>query len=568
MKEMRALMKKFAVGRKIFGVVGLVSLFAAITASTANAKITPGPLFTDNAVFQQKQAIPVWGNADPNEPITVSMNGESATTSADANGAWSVKLKAIPAGGPYTLTITGTPGDTLTLKNVLVGEVWLCGGQSNMQYCIGEAFGHDSSLKDSLADPMLHFVMIPHVVALTPQTTVEGGWQEASDHMNDNLTAVGFYFARELRKTLGVPVGLINDNWAGQSAQSFTSRDALQAAPELRHHLDREAAYATTEYPKALDDYKARVDKYNVEMAKFDADTAAAKAAGSPLPTNPPKTPWKPISPDQWLGGATRLYNGMIAPIIPYGIRGVIWYQGETNAMSTGGWDYKTLLPIMIKDWRTRWGQGDFPFLLVQLAPYKDITSTPQQKSGWAELREAQRLTAASLPNVGMAVITNLGDQKNIHPTRKKPVGERLALIARAQVYGEKNLEYTGPVFESIQVEGGKIRVKFTHADGLKAIDVHDVSDDGPIVASAGKLVGFEVAGSDGQYFTADAVIVGTSVVVSNAGVTAPVSVRYGWAEYPVCNLSNGAGLPASPFKTDDLPWSTTPKTTPPPVAK
>ena len=547
------------VRRKIFGVMGLVSLFAAIAPSTANAKITPGPLFTDNAVFQQKQPIPVWGKADPNEPITVSINGQSAKTTADANGAWSVKLKAIPAGGPYTLTITGTPGDTLTLKNILVGEVWLCGGQSNMQYCIGEAFGHDSSLKNSLADPMLHFVMIPHVVALTPQTTVEGGWQEASDHMNNNLTAAGFYFARELRKTLGVPVGLINDNWAGQSAQSFTSREALQAVPELRHYLDREAAYATTDYPKALADYNARLDKYDVEKAKFEADTAAAKAASSPLSTSPPKTPWKPTPPDQWLGGATRLYNGMIAPIIPYGIRGALWYQGESNVSEA--WDYKTLLPTMVQDWRKRWGQGDFPFLVVQLAPHKNISSTPQQKSGWAELREAQRLTVTALPNVGMAVITDLGDQKNIHPARKRPVGERLARIARAQVYGEKNLEYTGPVFESIQVEGANVRVKFTHADGLKAIDVHDVSDDGPIVASADKLVGFELVGSDGQYFTADAAIDGTSVVVANASVTVPVSVRYGWAEYPVANLSNAAGLPASPFKTDNLPWSTAPKT-------
>jgi len=245
----------------------------------------------------------------------------------------------------------------------------------------------------------------------------------------------------------------------------------------------------------------------------------------------------------------------MIAPIATYGIRGAIWYQGEANAGAA--YTYRTLFPTMINDWRKHWGQGDFPFYFVQLAPYQKITATPVEGSAWAELREAQRLTASINPNTGMAVITDIGDQVDIHPRRKEPVGDRLALLARAHVYNE-TVEYSGPALSGIKVEGAAIRVSFSHADGLNAIEVHDSSNDGLLVAPAGKLVGFEIA--DKKYYAADASINGSTVLVTSSSVPSPVAVRYGWANYPVANLSNGAGLPASPFKTDDWPWITAPK--------
>lgn len=548
-------------------VIGALVCATVISAHAASAAIKPASIFTDNAVLQQKQAIPVWGTADPNEPIVVAINGQSANTVADAKGAWSVKLKPVPAGGPYTLTITGTPTDSVTLNNILVGEVWVCGGQSNMEYPL-KGWVQPAFTKDAIptaADPMLHFINVRKQIGITPQSSIAGTWLAATPETVPDLTAVGYFFGRDLRKALNVPVGLINDNWGGTPAEAWTSREALQAVPELKGYLDSEAAYQVN-YPKMLDDYNAKLEKYNADNAKFKADVDAAKAAGTAVPTNAPQAPRKPAEYEKWPNGATHLYNGMIAPIIPYGIRGAIWYQGESNGAS--GYLYKTLFPTMISDWRARWGEGDFPFLFVQLAPFMAMRTDPQPPgaNSWADLREAQRLTLAALKNTGMAVITDTGDVKDVHPRRKEVVGARLALVARAQVYGQ-NVESAGPTFAGISVEGTKVRVKFTHAAGLKTIEVHDGTDDGPVVATAAKLVGFEVAGSDMVYYAADAAIDGSNVVVSSDKVTAPVAVRYGWANYPIVNLSNAAGLPASPFKSDNWPWASQPKPPTPPAA-
>ncbi|MDR3708109.1 MAG: sialate O-acetylesterase [Capsulimonadaceae bacterium] len=571
------------------------ALFAVSGMQVAKATITPGPLFTDNAVFQQNQPIPVWGTADPNEPITVSIKGQNVKTVSGSDGNWSVRLKPIRAGGPYTLNVAGAANDKVTLNNILVGEVWICSGQSNMEYPM-KGWTQPAFSKEAIpasADPLLHFVIVPHNVGITPQTTVGGAWQEATVDTVPNLSAVGYFFGRELRKALHVPVGLIHDNWGGTPAQAWTSHEALAANPAFHHYLKEEYLYPTL-IPLQLVDYYNKLDKYNADLQKFQADVAAAKTAGNPIPTNAPQSPRKPVDNEHWPNGASHLYNGMIAPIIPYGIRGAIWYQGESNGGD--GYGYKSLFPAMITDWRTRWGQGDFPFLFVQLAPFMPISSTPLPKgaNSWADLREAQRQTLNTLPNTGMAVITDLGDVKDIHPRRKEPVGVRLALIARANVYGQ-NVEYSGPVYKAIEKfsvhrsfgngdaltpsilnakpkgdqpvspSAPALRVWFWHAKGLKAIEVHNVSDDGDVVAPAGKLVGFEVAGADGEYFTADAIIDGDSVVVSSPNVKSPVAVRYGWANYPVANLSNGAGLPASPFKTDNWPWASEPSAFPGP---
>lgn len=536
---------------------------AVFCSQGAHAAIKPAPLFTDNAVLQRNMADPVWGTSDPNEAITVSIARQVAKTKADASGNWKLKLNAIPAGGPYTLTIAGTAGDTVTLNNVLVGEVWVCSGQSNMEYPM-TGWNQPALTKDAIPtanDPMLHFIIVPHQVAVEPKTTlpVAAEWQVTTPDTAPKLTAVGYFFARDLRKALGVPIGLIHDNWGGMPAQTFTSREALAANPMLRHYLAEEAAYPS-QYPQMLAAYYANMDKYRADQAKYNADAAAAKAAGGAPAAFTERQPGKPPVYENWPSGASHLFNGMINPIIPYGIRGAIWYQGEANGGQ--GYEYKTLFPTMIADWRSRWGEGNFPFLFVQLAPFQRIMSEPMARgwNGWGDLREAQRETTLTVPNTGMAVITDLGDSNDIHPRRKEPVGERLALIARAKVYGEKNLEFSGPVFEKIAINGSKARVYFVHAEGLKAIDVHDGLDDGPLVASAGKLVGFELAGADQVYYAADAVIDGSTVVVTSPNVPKPVAVRYGWAQYPVANLSNAAGLPASPFKSDNWSWASEPK--------
>ncbi len=534
----------------------------------AQATITPGSLFSDNAVLQQKQADPVWGTADPNEPITVAINGQTVKTSANAEGKWRVTLKPIPAGGPYALTITGTGTDAITLNNIEVGEVWICGGQSNMQYPLKGWKPNAQTLPDvdKATDLLIHVFMVPNIIGLTPQATVPGKWQEANPPTAGNFSAVGYFFGRELRKALNVPVGLIYDNWGGTPAQAWTSKEALSAVPELKHYVDDEASYPDR-YPKMLEDYNAALAKYNADKAKFDADVDAAKAAGTAVPTNAPRKPNMPPPTEKWPHGAAHLYNGMISPIVGYGIKGAIWYQGESNG--NAGWEYKTLFPTMITDWRKRWAEGDFPFLFVQLAPFTKPNTAPLPASagGWPELREAQRLTSLNLPNTGMAVITDVGDIADIHPQRKEPVGDRLALIARAQVYGDKTIEYMGPMFDSLKIDGANARVSFKHAAGLKTIEVHDVSNDGPIMATADKLVGFEVAGDDMVYHTATATIDGSTVVVTSPDVPKPVAVRYGWAMYPICNLSNAAGIPASPFKTDSARWGSAPAPPAPPAA-
>ncbi|MGO8671754.1 MAG: sialate O-acetylesterase [Capsulimonadaceae bacterium] len=529
-------------------------LVLAGAATAGHATITPASMFTDNAVLQQRRPVPVWGTAEPNEPIAVSIDGQTVNTTASVTGQWSVRLAPIPAGGPYSLTIAGSPGDSITLSNILVGEVWICSGQSNMEYPM-MGWAQPAITRDAIAtsaDPLLHFIKIDHTVGLTPQTWVNGQWKEATVDTVPHLTAVGYFFGRDLRKALNVPVGLIDDDWGGTPAQAWTSRPALTANPALAHYLDEESDYEEN-YPKLLDTFNDAQAKYLADKATYDSEVAAG-TKGLTAPT----APHTPDPPDRWPNGASHLYNGMIAPVIPYAIRGAIWYQGESN--TGNAYDYKTLFPAMITDWRKNWGEGDFPFLFVQLAPYTGIRPSPVDGSWWAELREAQRLTLAAVPNAGMAVITDLGDQNDVHPRRKEPVGDRLALAARALVYRQR-IAYTGPVLAGIKIEGGAVRVKFSHAKGLHAVTVHDSTDDGPLVASADKLVGFEVAGSDRKYHAANATIDGASVVVSSPDVTVPVAVRYGWADYPVANLSNNANLPASPFKTDDWPWTTEPTT-------
>ncbi|MGD9645445.1 MAG: sialate O-acetylesterase [Pirellulales bacterium] len=455
-------------------------------AALANAAVKPNPLFSDNCVLQQGMKVPVWGTADDGEKVTVKLQDQEVSTTAKG-GKWRVDLKNLKAGGPFEMTISGA--DTLTIKNVLVGEVWIASGQSNMQWTVSRSADPETTIAQA-ANARIRLLTVPREATDEPQDTANVAWVECTPQSVPEFSAVAYHFGRALEAQLQVPVGLINTSYGGTPAEAWTSREALEAVPSLK------------------------------KMAKTSA--ANGKAAQRP----------------------TGLYNAMIHPLVPYAIRGAIWYQGESNAGRA--YEYQTLFPTMIDCWRKEWGQGDFPFLFVQLAPFHKIVEEPGP-SEWAELREAQRLTTKNVPNTAMAVITDVGDENDIHPKQKAPVGERLALAARALAYGEK-IEYSGPTVAGVEIADNRITLSFDHAgSGLKT------SDEGP-------LKGFAIAGKDNVFHRATAEIQQDRVVVSSPDVAEPVAVRYGWADYPVVNLANREGLLASPFRTDELPLTTMPK--------
>lgn len=452
----------------------------------ARAEVKPNGLFSNGMVLQQDKKLPVWGTADNGEKVTVRfMKQEKSVVTKD--GMWMVTLDPVSAGGPYKLEISGN--NKIEINDVLVGEVWLASGQSNMQWSVNASADPDK-VKAAAKNPMIRLFTVTRRATPTAQTELDpsNAWSHCDENTVAEFTAVGYHFGKELQSKLNVPVGIISTNYGGTPAEAWTSRKTLEIDPGLK---DAFGAVPATDNP------------------------------GSP-------------------GG---LHNAMIRPLIPFAIRGAIWYQGESNAGRA--YQYRTLFNAMIEDWRADFGQGEFPFLLVQLAPFTDIKPEPGD-SDWAELREAQLLSTQKLKNVGMAVITDLGDEKDIHPKQKAPVGERLALAARAIAYGEK-VEYSGPVYESMEVKDNKIILSFTHVGaGLAAKD--------------GDLKGFAICGADKKFVNAYAEISGDKVVVYHPEVKGPVAVRFGWANFPVVNLWNKDGLPATPFRTDDFPGITKPK--------
>ncbi len=480
----------------------IVSATAALLAFTSQADVRLPALFTDHMVLQQGIAVPVWGWADEGEQVTVTFRGKAVRTTAKA-GKWMLKLPRQKAGGPETLLVQGN--NRIELKDVLVGEVWVCSGQSNMEWPLKASYQSQGDIAAS-SNPNLRLFFVPKVKANEPLTDVKAAWTQSGPLTVSNFSAVAYYFGRDLQAARGVPVGLIQTCWGGSPAEVWMSREALEANPEYEKHI--------------VGGYEAALKKYE-----------ATKKANS-------RAPWKP----------TELYNGMIAPLLPYAIAGAIWYQGESNAGRAE--QYRTLFPDMIRNWRSAWGQGSFPFLAVQLAPYdqrkqrtiEQITATPVE-SDWAELREAQLLATKTLPKVGMAVITDVGEKDDIHPTKKVPVGTRLSIAARGIAYGEK-IEYSGPVYKGMKVKGSQVALSFDHAkSGLEA--------------RGGALTGFAICGPDHRFVWATAVIDGRKVIVSSPEVKEPVAVRYGWDDYPVVNLWNKDGLPATPFRTDDFPMVT-----------
>lgn len=640
-------------------------------AGIASADIRLPAIIGDNMVLQQGKEVAIWGWADPGEQVRLrlSWHDTERRTDADGNGRWSFTIEAPPAGGPYEITLSGK--NTVRLRNVASGEVWVCSGQSNMEWPLHSAANGPQEVA-SADYPNIRLFTVQKRIADTPQEDCTGQWSPCSPETVPGFSAVGYFFGRHLHRELNVPIGLVNTSWGGTVAEAWTSAGALETMPEFKAQMEQIA--------RAKADPDSSMKKYRDELAQWQKkiESAGAEGAGCIEPGFDDST-WQQMElpvlweqaglanfdglvwfrktvtiPDSWAGreltldlgpiddmdttwfngvkvgghnesgqwqvarrykvpadlvkagrntivvqvldtgggggiygqaeqmnlrrtdgsdavslagtwrykvgydlasmplqpqppawvnnpnAPTALYNGMIAPLIPLGIRGAIWYQGESNAGRA--YQYRELFPTMISNWREDWGQGPFPFLFVQLANFMATQPEPGD-CAWAELREAQTMTL-SLENTGMAVIIDIGQADDIHPRNKQDVGKRLALWALARIHG-KAIAWSGPIYRSMKVDGDRIVLHFDHVNG------------GLMVEGGEPVKGFAIAGADRKFVWADATIDGSTVVVRSDKVARPVAVRYAWADNPVCNLYNGAGLPASPFRTDDWPGIT-----------
>lgn len=501
---------------KLAGVLVALGLCLA----SVNAEVKPHALFGDHMVLQQGKTIHVWGTADAGEKVTVQLAKQKKSTTADDSGEWKVALKKMAVGGPYSMTISGK--NSITYNNVMLGEVWVCSGQSNMQWTVSNSNNPDYEIK--MANyPKIRLFSVPRVTAGKPQQNVNAEWQECNPSTIPGFSAVAYFFGRELNTRLNVPIGLIHTSWGGTPAEAWTRQQELEDLPIAS---------------KIVEDGKNKLANIPNQLEKLEQDymdwkdrAATAEYNGDPVPEapRPPddfrRHPWRPSG----------LYNAMIAPLIPYSIQGAIWYQGESNAGRA--YQYRELFPTMIQSWRNAWDQGDFPFYFVQLANFKP------GGGNWPELREAQTMTL-SLPNTGMAVTTDIGDPVDIHPRNKQDVGKRLALVALARDYGH-DIVYSGPMYKAMDKKGNSIALSFDHiGSGL--------------VAMGGELDGFIIAGADKEFHPATAKIEGDAVIVSSDAVSSPVAVRYAWTDNPEeANLFNKEGLPASSFRTDEWPGQT-----------
>ncbi len=466
-------------------VLFLFSIIVGLAVSAAMAELKLPSIVADHMVLQQSRPVPIWGWANPGEEITVTIAGQTAKVKADEKGRWQVEVGPLAASGPLELVINDSSGGKKTIGDVLVGEVWVCSGQSNMELPVQSCNNAEEEIKNANY-PQIRVFAVNKTVAEAPQDNCQANWSVCSPATAGGYTAAGYYFAVNVQKELGVPIGLLQTDWGGTASEAWTSRAALESDPFLKPLLDR--------WDKA----------------------AASDAQAKSNPNRP-----------------ANLFNAMIAPIVPYGIQGAIWYQGESNAGRAH--QYQTLFPLMIENWRQVWGQGEFPFGFVQIAPYH-YGADP---ACCAELWEAQLLTLKKVPNVGMAVTMDIGDVKDIHPKNKQDVGRRLALWALAKTYGKRDIVYSGPIYESMVIEGNKIRLRFDHVDGGLA------TRDGKAPSH------FTIAGADQKFHPAEAKIDGDTIVVEGKDVVKPIAVRYAWQDDAEPNLMNKSGLPASPFRTD-----------------
>jgi sialate O-acetylesterase len=504
----------------------LVSAFLLLIASPAAADPRLPAIFSDHMVLQQQMPLGVWGWAAPNERIEVRLRSQRVSTTADRDGRWRVSLAPEAAGGPDELVVAGATA-TVRLTDVLVGEVWVGSGQSNMQWEVRQA--QDAEKEIAAGDhPRIRLFSVKRVTALEPKDDVTPmdaapTWMVATPASITNFSAVGYFFSRELQRSKNVPIGFIHSSWGGTPAEAWTRRDVLAEDSALQPLLSQYRRFEA-EYPSGRYAHDRRQPVIGPALRAYnEAHPSELPLPAVNVPRGAPDDPHRPAS----------LWNAMIAPLTSFAIRGVLWYQGETNALRA--WDYQRLMTAMIQDWRRAWGRGDFPFLFVQLANFRPNPPTPGA-TWWAQVREAQRLTLG-LPNTAMASAIDIGNPLDIHPLNKQEVGRRLALAARAVAYGER-VVHAGPLYDGMALEGGRVRVRFRHAGGGLVLDT-------------AKGSGFLVAGLDGQFTPATATIDGDSILVSSPEVAAPVAVRYGWEDDPVVSLRNKEGLPASPFRTD-----------------
>jgi sialate O-acetylesterase len=494
------------------------------------ADVVPSALFQDHAVLQRDKPVPVWGTASAGEKVVVTFAGQSLSTTADAAGRWSVTLAPLAASAtPATLTIAGD--NTVTLSDIVVGEVWLASGQSNMEWIVNNT--HDADMERRTARfPLVREIKVKKTTATAPASTFQGEWRAASPDTVGTFSAVAYAFAKDVHLALDVPVGIVNSSWGGTPVEAWMGPAVLDANPAF--------AVVRERWQKTLAEYPEKKAAYDAELAAWKVEKAAAEAAGEKFTKMSPRAPTGPDSPN----APTVLHNGMIAPLLPAALRGAIWYQGESNAGRAS--EYHALFSSMITGWRSDFAQGDFPFFWVQLAAFK---SGRGDATEWAFLREAQDKTLA-LPATGQVVALDaaVSDFGDIHPRAKQPVGRRLARLALARVYGDTKLADSGPVFAGVEPVAAQPDATLARPAALRVLFT---GGEGKVRQPAPTVTGFEIAGVDQVFHPADARMDNGTVVVSSPAVAAPVAVRYAWRNHPVAWLQDNLGLPVPPFRSD-----------------
>jgi len=500
-----------------------VSAVLMLMSSAVHADVKLPAIISDHAVLQRDRAVPIWGWADAGEEVTVALAGQTQTVKAGADGGWMVKFDKLPADKTLTLEVKGK--NTLTVKDLLVGEVWLGSGQSNMAMTVNRS--KDFAQEQPAAKfPEIRMFKESSPAASEPQKGGSGSWQVCSPQTVALFSATLYFFGRDLHQTLKVPVGLINSSVGGTPITAWNSWDVQKDKKEL-HPL-----FAEWNKKAETFDLKAALAKYEKDYAAWKEAAAKAKADGKTA-TRPPL---KPVLPKLDAHHPATLFNGKINPLIPYAIRGAVWYQGENNAGKVGSEHYGLQLRMLVEDWRARWGD-EMPFAWVQLPNYHKPQTQPVEESGWVQVREQMTKTLA-LPKTGMAITLDVGEESDIHPKNKQDVGKRLAMWALADVYAVKGVTASGPLYDKHVIKDGQVIVSFKHAQGN-------------LVVKGDELKGFAICGADKKWLWAKAKIQGDTVILSHPDVKEPTAVRYAWADNPVATLFNDKGVPAAPFRTD-----------------
>lgn len=500
--------------------------FIVVFTQTYAEPLSLGTPFGEGMVLQRDSKIDIWGKCDPNRSVEVRLSGQVVKAQSNKHGEWKLQLQPMKAGGPFAMQISAD-NESIEIKELYVGEVWLAGGQSNMQFRLDQNFESEKHLEEAV-NPDIHFLFVPQVIYEGHKVKDKPQWKKALKKDAAKMSAVAYFFARDLQERLKVPVGIICDYKGGSSAEAWMSKDAIRRNPDFTPIWDR--------YQKVVSEYKP--GEYEQLYTVFLQENALYKKAVQEGDKNI-KRPVEPMGVRNYKRPCG-LYETMLKPIMPYTVKGVIWYQGEANAPRAK--QYQELFPAMISEWRRYFKNSSLPFYFVQLSNYDHPAYG--SRPNWAELREAQLLTSKSMKNTGMAVSIDCGEKHDIHPTYKEPVGKRLASIALHKTYGFKEISYSGPLYRKKSIIKNQIELSFDYAES--GLEFH-----------GDKLEGFSICGADGKFVPADARIQKDKIIVSSKSVTDPKEVRYGWSNYTLANLFNGDGFPASPFRTDSFPLIT-----------